>query len=183
MKNYFNTIVSKFSQIPEGMGCKAGDARLLHRKGVEKKQNIDMTACVCHCPREGKYSGTVCCRLESQSLRDMVWTQRLKYSFFSHTPIAHHPRCAYTGSPWPKPREGSAPSSLTERPSRSLWRNTDIPCWRTGKERVRRACECHPVRTRTLSPPVSQVTPIKKLISLFLDWMISVLDQISISDL
>ena len=44
MKSHFNTIVSKFSQIPEGMGCKAVDARLLHRKGVEKKQNIDMTA-------------------------------------------------------------------------------------------------------------------------------------------
>ena len=91
--------------------------------------------------------------------------------------------CAYIGSPWPKSREGSAPSSLTELPSRSLWRNTDIPCWRTGKERERRACECHSVRTRTLPPPVSQVTPIKKLISLFLDWVISVLDLISISDL
>ena len=44
MKNYFNTIISEFSQIPKGMGCKAGNARLLRWKGVEKKQSIDMVA-------------------------------------------------------------------------------------------------------------------------------------------
>ena len=38
MKNYFNTIVSKLSQIPEGMGCNAGDARLLHWKGAERNR-------------------------------------------------------------------------------------------------------------------------------------------------
>ena len=44
MKNYFNTIISEFSQIPTGTGCKAGNARLLHWEGVEEKQNIDMVA-------------------------------------------------------------------------------------------------------------------------------------------
>jgi len=37
MKNYFNTIISEFSQIPKGTGCKAGNARLLHWEGVEEK--------------------------------------------------------------------------------------------------------------------------------------------------
>ena len=45
-------------------------------------------------------------------------------------------RGTYVRCPWPKPEEGSAPPlSLSELPSRSLWRNTDTPCWRTGEDR------------------------------------------------
>ena len=73
-------------------------------------------------------------------------------------------RGTYVRCPWPKLGEGSAPPvSLSELPTRSLQRNTDTPCWRSGEDRPGCEGSSQVPLSEELNPPspTSQVTPTK----------------------